>query len=144
MTLSGTNVSDSSFQHRHCSPQQLPHTRFHIINRINTSQCQIKTKTTARVQIIVQDILGTGTFFSKCFQMLTQNHKDRNVVSLKLEITEKERKKKQNSFWLHSYPFVSFWEWWANSLEYLNEEEHFLCISCYIYSNSFSLCISFS
>lgn len=49
-TLCGANVSDSSFQRRHCSPQQLPHTLAHIIARINASQCQIRTKTAARVE----------------------------------------------------------------------------------------------
>lgn len=50
-TLSGSNVSHSSFQHRHCSPQQLSHSFIHI----NTSQCQI-TKGRSEGRIIQQDI----------------------------------------------------------------------------------------
>lgn len=43
--LCGTNASDSTFQHRHHSPQQLSRMGPRFIICINTSQCQIKTKT---------------------------------------------------------------------------------------------------
>lgn len=41
---------DSTFQHRNCLSQQLPHTGFNIITGINTRQCQ--TQTTGRVKNI--------------------------------------------------------------------------------------------